>query len=35
MIDLRAINFDGLGKEIMHNPFDREKKQDIKDVTPR
>ena len=35
MLDIRAIHFDGLGKEIVHIPLDREKKQDIKDVTPR
>ncbi len=27
MIGLQAINFDGLGEEIVHIPLDREKKQ--------
>ena len=33
-IDLKKIDFDGLGKEIVHLPLDRKKAQDIEDITP-
>ena len=34
MVDLKKIDFDGIGKEIVHIPLDRDKAQDIEDITP-
>jgi choloylglycine hydrolase len=35
LVDIKAIDFDSLGGDILHFPLDQVKKQDIEDVTPR
>ena len=35
MIDIDKINFGTLGQKIVHIPLDKEKRQDIEDITPR